>query len=347
MASLWNGNGVVVRTDGTRAGEDLWQQARDAPVKILAPAHDTHDQGLADSIEECLNINGENALLANMDAGGFQITNMASGTTTGMATRVGQVQDGRHVWAGTSGGTANAQTLTVTPAITAYVAGMSFAFIAGATNTSMTVTLNVSSVGAVAALDAAGNLPAVGSIVSGRTYVARHDGTSWLVSAERMVLQAAVSVGTGATVDLTGIIPPGARRITLFLDEVSGDGTDDLLLQLGDSGGVEPTGYEGGFGAITGNDACNLSGSSDGRVIGTSVAANRFVGQVTLTRISTSTHRWMAVWQTMQLDGSLDTAGDVRHGVFVKTLSAALDRLQLLWDGSDEFDAGSVSILVE
>ena len=46
-------------------------------------------------------------------------------------------------WAGTSGGTANAQTLTPTPAIPAYYAGQTFVFKASASNTGAT-TLNVS-----------------------------------------------------------------------------------------------------------------------------------------------------------------------------------------------------------
>jgi hypothetical protein len=50
--------------------------------------------------------------------------------------------------AGTAGGTANAQTLTPTPALGAYAAGVMYSFLPVATNTSGTVTVNVSSLGA-------------------------------------------------------------------------------------------------------------------------------------------------------------------------------------------------------
>jgi len=52
------------------------------------------------------------------------------------------------IWGGTSGGSANAQTLTLAPAITAYVDGMSIRFRAGFTNTNA-ATLNVNGIGAV------------------------------------------------------------------------------------------------------------------------------------------------------------------------------------------------------
>ncbi|CAB4220463.1 hypothetical protein UFOVP1625_33 [uncultured Caudovirales phage] len=75
----------------------------------------------------------------------------ASATTRAHAPTLGQVQDGTAIWGGTSGGTANAQTLTLSPAITAYVAGQTFRFVAGFTNTD-NVTLNINNVGVKALL---------------------------------------------------------------------------------------------------------------------------------------------------------------------------------------------------
>lgn len=75
MASLWDGNGNVVRTDGTRSGATTWAQADAANVDILSADHDTHDEGLADSIEKCLNIDGENSMNADLDLGGNFIAN--------------------------------------------------------------------------------------------------------------------------------------------------------------------------------------------------------------------------------------------------------------------------------
>lgn len=55
----WDGSGTFTRTDGTRTGTSVWQDARDAGVKIRADDHDTHDQDLATGIGACLTKNNE------------------------------------------------------------------------------------------------------------------------------------------------------------------------------------------------------------------------------------------------------------------------------------------------
>jgi hypothetical protein len=65
-------------------------------------------------------------------------------TTRALYPTTGQVQDGGFLWGGTAGGTADALTITLTPAITAYAAGQRFRFILGASqNTGSGVTLAV------------------------------------------------------------------------------------------------------------------------------------------------------------------------------------------------------------
>lgn len=77
----------------------------------------------------------------------------------------------------TSGGTANAQTLTYSVAPAAYYQGQIFAFIAGATNTG-TCTLNVNSLGAKNVY--LGNAALTGGeILSGKVYVVAYDGTQF------------------------------------------------------------------------------------------------------------------------------------------------------------------------
>jgi hypothetical protein len=65
-------------------------------------------------------------------------------TTRALYPTTGQVQDGGFLWGGTAGGTADALTITLSPAITAYAAGMRFRFILSASaNTGSGVTLAV------------------------------------------------------------------------------------------------------------------------------------------------------------------------------------------------------------
>lgn len=62
-------------------GSTGWVDDRDAATKILATRHDTHDQDLGDGINACLKKDGTNAASANLDIGGFKLTNVADPTS--------------------------------------------------------------------------------------------------------------------------------------------------------------------------------------------------------------------------------------------------------------------------
>lgn len=71
-------SGNAVRANGTYSGAQVWQDDAAAGVKILASNHDNHDQDLADVITECLHRGGQNAMLANIDWGGYRIVNLGN-----------------------------------------------------------------------------------------------------------------------------------------------------------------------------------------------------------------------------------------------------------------------------
>lgn len=73
----WSGS-TFTRTDGTRSGDEVWQDAAAANVKILAADHDTHDEDLANGIEACLKKDGGNSPTSNIDWGAFKITNLGA-----------------------------------------------------------------------------------------------------------------------------------------------------------------------------------------------------------------------------------------------------------------------------
>lgn len=145
----------------------------------------------------------------------------------------------------------------------------------------------------------------------------------------------AVASTSGTSIDFTGI-PSWVKRVTVMFDAVSTSGTSNPLIQLGDSGGIEITGYSGvstsqgggvtsyltGFGISNGSGALNLSGT------------------IVLTLISSNT--WIA-------NGfiSAPTANSFLTGG-TKSLSATLDRIRITTvNGTDTFDAGSINILFE
>lgn len=81
----------------------------------------------------------------------------------------------------TAGGTANALTATIDPAVPGYVEGATFKVKAIALNTGPT-TLNVNGLGSVGVVDMAGSALVGGEIVAGRVYEFIHDGTHFQLS---------------------------------------------------------------------------------------------------------------------------------------------------------------------
>lgn len=63
----WDGSGNVTRTNGTNGGDTVWQDDRDDGVNIRADRHDTHDEDLAQSIENTVALDGQNTTVINGD----------------------------------------------------------------------------------------------------------------------------------------------------------------------------------------------------------------------------------------------------------------------------------------
>jgi hypothetical protein len=148
----------------------------------------------------------------------------------------------------------------------------------------------------------------------------------------------AVASTSGTSVDFTGI-PSWVKRITVTLSGVSTNGTSIKILQLGDSGGVETTGYLGSESNIIGTVGSAIV--TNGFGIRSVSAADIIHGTLIITNLSGNT--W-AAFGVMALSNSASTllcAGS-------KTLSDTLDRIRITAsNGTDTFDAGSVNILYE
>jgi hypothetical protein len=142
---------------------------------------------------------------------------------------------------------------------------------------------------------------------------------------------------SGTAVDFTGI-PSWVKRITVSVESLSTNGTTGISLQLGDSGGVEVTGYV----CATGN-----AGSSTAEFPltgGSSANTAVYQGITILTLLNSATNTWVVSSQFARTDASqgiLTVAGS-------KSTSAILDRVRLkTGNGTDTFDAGSINILYE
>jgi hypothetical protein len=85
----WSG-GVYTRTNGVYSGAHVWRSDFNALVKIVYSRHDVHDQDLAEGINACINKDGQNSPTADIDWGGFKITNLGTGSDPADAARFGQ-----------------------------------------------------------------------------------------------------------------------------------------------------------------------------------------------------------------------------------------------------------------
>lgn len=177
--------------------------------------------------------------------------------------------------------------------------------------------------------------------VTDNTLVVADAKSGEAVGFQKMQLFAAQNTTSGTNIDFTGI-PSWAKRITVTINGVSTAGASIVQLQLG-AGSVDSAGY-----ACT-VDTTYSSGSNPADVTsglaldraGMSAAAASRNGQAIFTAQSANTWVGTYLGRCGHLAGmSLSACG--------KSLSGTLDRIRLTTvNGTDTFDAGSVSILVE
>ena len=133
-------------------------------------------------------------------------------------------------------------------------------------------------------------------------------------------------------------IPPWVKRITVMLQGVQLSGTNSILIQIGDAGGLETADYISSSTGFTGA-AGSTSNNTTGFVVISDSAAYLISGIVIITNISGNT--WVESGS-----GKLGTASSWVCGGN-KTLSATLDRLSVTRTGTNTFTAGTINILFE
>ena len=148
---------------------------------------------------------------------------------------------------------------------------------------------------------------------------------------------------SGTSIDFTSI-PAGTKRITVMFAGVSTNGTSTpWLIQLGDSGGIEATGYVGAS-VATGTSTVASYNYTTGFAFQVDNSASAVVsGSMTICLLNSATNTWAA----SGIFGQSDRAYSV-FAAYSKSLSATLDRVRITTsNGTDTFDAGSINILYE
>jgi len=152
----------------------------------------------------------------------------------------------------------------------------------------------------------------------------------------------AVASTSGTAIDFTGI-PSWVKRITVMLNGVSVSGTSPILLQLGDSGGIENTGYSGMSGLTSAAGANSYVGVTSGIPLGYSTMSAASQSSGNLRIVNLSGNNWIidGILSASSLDYLITFAG-------AKETSAILDRIRITtFGGSNTFDAGSINIMYE
>lgn len=193
-------------------------------------------------------------------------------------------------------------------------------------------------------LDADGSGTMTGALNMGSNKITSvTDPTAAQDAATKAYVDAASSLETVTTlsgntaVTFTGIAADVKEIIMCWYDLSLASASAYFALQIGDSGGLETSGYDG----AAFNNAVGAQWSADCRVSTTLAAGTDWFGQAHFILVDAATNTWSIAGQsTGYLSGQ---AGGTFAGF--KALSGTLDRVAIKTTTST-FDAGSVNILV-
>jgi hypothetical protein len=181
--------------------------------------------------------------------------------------------------------------------------------------------------------DTSGTITLSAPLVSGSNTVTLPAATG---TVSLLQMGTAVASTSGTSIDFTGI-PSWAKRITVMFNGVSTNSTSNIQIQLGDSGGIETTGYAGGAFDLTvmPNSTTGLLITSQNNTVCS------FNGAVTIANLSGNT--WVSNGVIISIASGFGAASGAS-----KTLSDTLTQIRITTvNGTDTFDAGSINVMWE
>ena len=146
-----------------------------------------------------------------------------------------------------------------------------------------------------------------------------------------LATEQATTSGTSVTF---GSIPAGTKMIIVQFVGVSFSGTADGLVQIGDSGGIETSGYT----SMAGKDGALQAGTTSFLVM-IMGSSSVLQGQMMLTLEDASNFTWVA---TQHFGDNVNTP--LWYGAGQKSLSAELTQVKI---SGGTFDAGAINILYQ
>jgi hypothetical protein len=241
----------------------------------------------------------------------------------------------------TAGGTTDVLTLASNKTLTAYAEGQVFIFEAASTNTA-SPTLNVDSLGAKTIVWPDGSGLVGGDILANSRISVVYDGTNFqLLNISRPIylLQTEQATTSGSTAEFTGL-PTWIKEMVLTFAGVSTNGTNELLVQVGDTtSGYITTGYSG-VGSRIEAAAVVTNGETTGFRVNTDNASSNLTGSVRITVEDSANGVWVA-------SGSL-ASSDTNDAFVVAgsiTVTGQPDRVRI--NTVNTFDAGAINLLIK
>jgi hypothetical protein len=181
----------------------------------------------------------------------------------------------------------------------------------------------------------------VNSQANGYTIIGQAQDSFPSSSSSGLTIGTPAATTSGTTVDFTSL-PAGIKQIILSWDEVTHNGTSAHMVQIGDSGGVETTGYLSQAGSINSTPAAAYLSSSAGFLATTGGLASEAVrGQMILTLIDAANNEW-SMQSCLGTTTGATTYSHYSSGT--KALSATLDRVRFTSVTPNTFNAGRVNI---
>lgn len=225
--------------------------------------------------------------------------------------------------------------------------GQLYPLVSGTAKTTTTTSFTASIAGTTMTVTAVGSgTVQVGQLITGTgvtagtTITALGTGTggagTYTVSTSQTTASTTITV---VGVDFTGI-PSWVKRITVMFNGVSTSGTSNIQIQLGDSGGVEITGYNSQAVQLIASTNAVASSTTGFVITGSNTAASTHSGVIIIASLGSNI--WTETGGTINIGNALNTCSGA------KTLSDVLDRVRITTvNGTDTFDAGSINILYE
>jgi len=204
--------------------------------------------------------------------------------------------------------------------------------ISGASNTISNIPLSTA---------VTGNLPVTnlnsGTSASASTFW-RGDG-AWAAPSGGFTLGTPVAATSGTSITFTGI-PAGTKLIVISFVGVSFDAGYAFIVQLGDAGGIETTGYLGSGSRMTSASSPTIANYTTGFGFAPNDGAELLHGQMVLALEDSSDFTW-----TARGGFSNSAAAEMFLTNGSKALSQQLDRVRITsTNGAGTFDAGEINI---